>query len=495
MSGRSLRDVLLRLWGLELLRDPLPAEPGPRLHGVRTDSRRVQSGDLFCAVRGTVGDGHLHLGTAARSGAVAALVEQPVRDVHLPQWRVTDARRAAAFAAAVVWADPWEEMRVVGVTGTNGKTTSVAILRHLFAQRGPAASIGTLGAVGPDGRTLPGSEGLTTPGPAELAEWFRRLRREGASAVAMEVSSHALHQERVAAVRFDAAVFTNLTRDHLDYHGTVEEYRAAKLRLAGLLKPDGALALNADDPAWEGVRAPGHRLVRFGSAADAEVRAERVRAGPPGMEWVLALPQGRFPVRLPLWGAYNVDNALGAAAALWGLGWQGEEIAAGLATLPQVPGRLERLPTPPGKAAVVADYAHTPDALARALAALRPLAPGRLIVVFGAGGDRDRGKRPEMGRAAQAGADVVIVTSDNPRTEDPERIADDIEGGMDGAPHLRIVDRREAIRCALAEAGEGDVILLAGKGHETYQIRGTEAYPFDERDIVRELLSEPEVNG
>ncbi|HEX2191165.1 MAG TPA: UDP-N-acetylmuramoyl-L-alanyl-D-glutamate--2,6-diaminopimelate ligase [Longimicrobiaceae bacterium] len=465
---------------------------GVQVRGVTADSRAVEPGWLFCAVVGTSGDGHRFLADVAARGAAAALVERPDPPLDLPQLEVADGRLAAAHAAAAFWGDPWDELTLVGITGTNGKTTSAAIVRHLLGRRGPAASIGTLGAVGPDGRTLPGTEGLTTPGPVETARWLRGMADTGVRGVAMEVSSHALDQRRTAAARFDGAVFTNLTRDHLDYHGTLEAYRAAKLRLLELLKPDGVAALNADDPAWEGVRAPRGRTLRFGLRADADVRAEEVRAFPGGMELVLRTPGGSAPVRLPLMGGYNVANALGAAALFHGLGWETGEIAAGLESLPQVPGRLERVPTPGVDATVLIDYAHTPDALEVALGALRPLTPGRLIVVFGAGGDRDRGKRPEMGRVAARLADLSIVTSDNPRTEDPERIADEVEAGMGHAPRLRVLDRREAIRRALDEAGEGDVVLLAGKGHETYQLWGSEVRPFDERAVIREVLAERE---
>lgn len=485
-----LSRVVERLRREGLLRDPDAALPAEReLRGVAVDSRRVEEGFLFCAVAGTGGDGHRYLPEVAARGAAAATVERRDPEAALPQVEVTSGRLAAAHAAAELSGDPWNELVLVGITGTNGKTTSAAILRHLLSGRGPAASIGTLGAVGPDGRVLPGTEGLTTPGPVEAAEWLRRLAGEGVRGVAMEVSSHALHQGRVAAARFDAAVFTNLSRDHLDYHGTMEEYRSAKLRLLELLKPDGVAALNADDPAWAGVEAPRGRTVRFGMGADAEVRAAEVAARPGGMEWTLSTPDGSRRVRLPLFGEYNVANALGAAAALWGLGWTVDEVAAGLESLPQVPGRLERVEAPGVPATVLIDYAHTPDALETALRALRPAVPGRLIVLFGAGGDRDRGKRPEMGRVAAALADLSVVTSDNPRTEDPAKIADEVESGMGDAPRVRLLDRREAIRWALEEAREGDLVLLAGKGHETYQVWGTEPRPFDERVVIRELLS------
>jgi UDP-N-acetylmuramoyl-L-alanyl-D-glutamate--2,6-diaminopimelate ligase len=459
------------------------------LADVTSDSRQAAAGWLFCAVRGNAGDGHAFLADVGSRGAAAATVETADGSLGIPQLVVTDGRLASSYAAAEVFGDPWNELTLVGITGTNGKTTSAAILRHVLGRRGATASIGTLGAVGPDGQVIPGTEGLTTPGPVDVARSLRRLVDEGVKAVAMEVSSHALHQGRAAAARFDAGLFTNLTRDHLDYHRTMEEYRAAKLRLVDLLKPTGAAVLNADDEAWRGVDGRGHRIVRFAIDHSAEVRAEEVRVGPGGMEWTLVTPNGAADVGLPLFGTYNVANALGAAAVLWSLGWSAGEIATGLATLPQVPGRLERVAGPPRAATTLIDYAHTPDALERAILAVKPLVKGRVIVVFGAGGDRDKGKRPEMGRVAAELADLSIVTSDNPRTEDPEAILDDIVGGMGDAPRLRVTDRREAIRRALHEGRPEDVVLLAGKGHETYQIRGTEKVHFDEREIVREILA------
>ena len=488
IAGRLEREGLLRRVPSAVSEDLARIE----VTDVTSDSRQAGPGALFCAVVGTTGDGHRFLPAVAAAGAAAATVEARSEDARLPQVEVTDGRLAASYAAAEHFGDPWGEMAMVGITGTNGKTTSAAILRHLLGLRGPAASIGTLGAVGADGKVIPGTEGLTTPGPVELARWLRRMADDGVRAVAMEVSSHALHQGRAAAARFDAALFTNLTRDHLDYHRTMEEYRDAKLRLVELLKPGCAAVLNADDPAWDGVVAPAdRRVVRFGIEREADVRAEEVRVGPGGMEWRLATPDGTAPVALPIFGTYNVANALGAAAVLWSLGWSTDEIARGLGTLPQVPGRLERVAGPPECATTLIDYAHTPDALERALKAVRPLVRGRLVVVFGAGGDRDRGKRPEMGRVAAEHADFSVVTSDNPRTEDPERIADDIEGGMGSAPRRRVLDRRQAIRYALRDAaGQDDLVLLAGKGHETYQIWGTETRSFDERVVVREILSE-----
>jgi UDP-N-acetylmuramoyl-L-alanyl-D-glutamate--2,6-diaminopimelate ligase len=413
----------------------------------------------------------------------------------LPFVHVRDGRRAAALAAAAFHGFPARELTLVGVTGTNGKTTTVGLLRHVLdASDHPAASIGTLGVLlGSAGEPLPGGSGLTTPGPVELQRLLRELVNRGVRRVAMETSSHALDQRRVDGLTFAAAVFTNLTRDHLDYHGTMEAYRSAKLRLVGLLARDGVAVFNTDDVAWRGVtNAP--RALTFGvHDAAAEISAREVQYLATGSRFLLVTPAGAQAVSLPLIGDFNIANALGAAAVATAMGMSTARIAELLSSAPQVPGRLERLRTGP---TVLRDYAHTPDALDRALRAIRPFTresaerSSRLIVLFGCGGDRDRGKRPEMGRIAETLADVAIVTSDNPRTEDPERILDDIEAGMVGASHVRIVDRREAIAHALRLAGPHDVIVLAGKGHETYQIRGTTTYPFDESEIVAELSRE-----
>jgi UDP-N-acetylmuramoyl-L-alanyl-D-glutamate--2,6-diaminopimelate ligase len=459
------------------------------------DSRRVGPGAAFLAVRGASQDGHAWLPAAARAGASVAIVEDPqaAEAAGVPWVHVHDGRRAAAQAAAAFHDWPARALTLIGVTGTNGKTTTVGLIRHLLDDpTHRAASIGTLGVlVGSEGTVLPGGQGLTTPGPVELQRVLRQLVDGGVRTVAMETSSHALDQRRVDGLTFAAGVFTNLTRDHLDYHGTMEAYRDAKLRLLGLLARDGVACLNLDDPTWRAVtHAP--RALTFGTDPQAAVNARDLVFGPRGSRFLLVAPEGAYPVELPLIGDFNVANALAAAAAALAVGQSVARVAERLATVPQVPGRLEILRTAP---TVLRDYAHTPDALERALAAVRPFtrraadagADGRLLVVFGCGGDRDRGKRPEMGRVAEALADDVIVTSDNPRTEDPERILDDIVSGMTPGRFHREVDRREAIACALRRATPNDVIVLAGKGHETYQIRGTTSYPFDERDIVAEL--------
>jgi len=461
----------------------LPAE----VRGITDDSRAVQPGALFVAVRGSTADGHAYLSDAAAKGAVAALVERP-GSTTLPALVVREGRRAAAIAAAVAYGHPADGLTLVGVTGTNGKTTTVSMLRHLLdrAER-RAASIGTLGVlVGSTGDEMPGGAGLTTPGPIELQRVLRALVDRGVRSVAMDVSSHSLDQRRVEGLRFDAAVFTNLTRDHLDYHVTMEAYFAAKAKLLDYLGPQGVAILNADDPAWAQLPRVARTVTFSTGGAEADVQMVDVTYDGGGSRATMLVQGERAQVRLPLLGDFNVANAAGAVAAAHALGVPLAELVERVETIPQVPGRLEILRERP---TVLRDYSHTPDSLERALAAMRPFTAGRLIVVFGAGGDRDPGKRPEMGRAAEQGADVVILTSDNPRTEDPASILADIERGMRETNHELIEDRRDAIARALEMASPEDVVLLAGKGHETYQVRGTTAHPFDEKAVVAELTA------
>jgi UDP-N-acetylmuramoyl-L-alanyl-D-glutamate--2,6-diaminopimelate ligase len=486
-SRRNVRlsQIAQRLDRLGLLAGPAALSSDPVCTGCTDDSRRVRPGDLFCAVRGTRDDGHRYLKAAAGAGAVGALVEAVNPSFALPQVPVRDSRRATAHAAQVVFGDPGEGLTLIGVTGTNGKTTTVQITRHLCSARGPAGSVGTLGVGTPDGGFA--DTGLTTPGPVEFTAAVAALRDAGARTVVAEVSSHALRQSRVDGFSFDVAVFTNLTQDHLDYHTDTEDYRRSKLRLATLVRGDGTLVVNADDPAWAPLLEAQPRVETFGLRAHARWRAEDVQLLPTGSRFRLHAPEGTARIELPLVGAVNVANALAAAAAAGAVGLDVGTIAQRLANAPAVPGRLERLTETP--VLVLRDYAHTADAIARALAAVRPLTSGRVCIVFGAGGDRDRGKRPAMGRAAAEGADHCIVTSDNPRTEDPEAIVREIVAGLpDGTSYESIVDRREAIARALERARPGDLVLLAGKGHETTQVVGERKIPFDEREIVRELL-------
>jgi UDP-N-acetylmuramoyl-L-alanyl-D-glutamate--2,6-diaminopimelate ligase len=453
-------------------------------NGISDDSRKVARGDLFIAVKGWSSDGHDFLDAASGRGAAVAMVEDPSRTT-LPSLVVREGRRAAALAAATTYGDPARNLRLLGVTGTNGKTTTTSVMRHLFDDgAGSSASIGTLGVlVGSEGEVLPGGSGLTTPGPVELQRILRELADRGVRTVAMEVSSHSLDQRRVDGLEFDVAVFTNLTRDHLDYHGTMENYLKAKARLLDYLKAQGTAVINADAPEWLTLK-PRTRPLTFATRELADVRAQDIRYTSEGSEWHLATPRGSADVSLPLIGDINVENALAAAATAFALGQTPAAIASRLRTVPQVAGRLEIISTRP---TVLRDYAHTPDALERSLKTARAFTRGKLIVVFGCGGDRDKGKRPLMGRIAERDADCAIVTSDNPRTEDPDAIIDDIEAGMRGSRHQRVTDRLSAIRRAIELAEDTDIVLLAGKGHETYQIRGTTSYPFDEKEIVREM--------
>jgi UDP-N-acetylmuramoyl-L-alanyl-D-glutamate--2,6-diaminopimelate ligase len=452
--------------------------------GISDDSRKVEPGNLFIAVKGWASDGHDFLDAARKRGASATIVEDPSRTA-LPALVVRQGRRAAAIAASTAFGNPAQKLSLFGVTGTNGKTTTTSIMRHLFDDgRASSASIGTLGVlVGSEGEVVPGGSGLTTPGPVELQRALRALVDRGVRTIAMEVSSHSLDQRRVDGLEFDVAVFTNLTRDHLDYHGTMEKYFQAKALLLDYLKPGGTTVINADAAEWKALRTRPPALT-FGARSAADVRARDVRFSTQGSEWRLETPRGAADVLLPLIGDVNVENALAASASALALGQTPASIAERLRTVPQVAGRLEIISTHP---TILRDYAHTPDALERSLRTARAFTRGRLIVVFGCGGDRDKGKRPLMGSIAENGADCAIVTSDNPRTEDPDAIIDAIEAGMRGTGHERITDRLGAIRRAIDIAKDGDIVLLAGKGHETYQIRGTTSYPFDEKEIVKDL--------
>jgi UDP-N-acetylmuramoyl-L-alanyl-D-glutamate--2,6-diaminopimelate ligase len=458
----------------------------PDVAAVTDDSRAVVPGALFCAIAGTQRDGHAHVAEAVARGAAAAVVTRQV-PVDVPQILVRDGRVALSVLARAWFGRPADGLTIVGVTGTNGKTTTVGLIRHLLNGDGQAGSIGTLGAFDGAGESVLGEASLTTPGTLGLQAILAELKRRGVSTVAMEASSHALDQRRLDTLTLRAAVYTNLTHEHLDYHPTLEAYRDAKARLSSYLADDGIEIVNADDPAWRALTLrPGVRRVTCGVTTRAVVRATGVALRSDGTSAVFEFDGVPVDVQIPLLGDFNVANAVAAAATAWAMGVEPGVIGARLARAPQIPGRLEKLAD--AEFLVLRDYAHTPDALERAIAALRPVVRGRLIVLFGAGGDRDRSKRPVMGRIAARDADLAIVTSDNPRTEAPERIIDEIEAGMGATPHVRITDRRAAIHHALAIARPGDGVLLAGKGHETYQVIGTEYRPFDERAIVGDAL-------
>jgi UDP-N-acetylmuramoyl-L-alanyl-D-glutamate--2,6-diaminopimelate ligase len=483
--SRSLSDLVAALQKADLLVAAPAATPA--LTALTDDSRKVKPGSLYLAIRGTQADGHDFAAAAVAAGAATIVVERPL-GLGVPEVVVRDGRLAAIAIARTWYDDPTKRMELVAVTGTNGKTTTSNIVRHLLNGDASAGVIGTIGAFDWKGEMVPSTAGsLTTPGPIDLQATFSAFRDRGVKRVAMETSSHALDQGRLDGLTFDAAIFTNLTREHLDYHRTMEHYFAAKAKLVGLLGTEGVAVTNADDPAWEGL--PGlapSRHIAFGVAAGAMLRAEGVVTTAGGTSFRLRSPWGSAEVRLPLIGDFNLSNALGAAGAALALDVPFAEVVERLASAPQVPGRMDVLVGEPF--VVLRDYMHTPDAYERVLATLRPLTTGRLLVIFGCGGDRDRGKRPEMGRIAAEFADLVILTTDNPRTEDPDRIIDDIVAGIPGGGGekvLRILDREEAIHAAVALLHPGDTLLLAGKGHETYQIHGKEKVPFDEPTIVR----------
>jgi UDP-N-acetylmuramoyl-L-alanyl-D-glutamate--2,6-diaminopimelate ligase len=441
------------------------------------DSRAVVPGALFCCVQGASADGHDFAARAVASGARALLCSRIVDDVDaaVPQVEVDDVRRAMALVAAELYGHPSRRMAVVGVTGTNGKTTTTHFLRAVLEAAGrQAAVIGTLSQA--DDRSGPG----TTPAAPDLQRHLAELAEAGFDAVAMEVSSHALVQRRVDGVHFAVAVFSNLSQDHLDYHGTMDDYFAAK---ATLFDPERAevAVVNGDD-AW------GRRLLEtarlptrpFSMADAVDLQLDRTGSS---FRW-----EGE-PVRLHIAGRPNVANALAAAAAARELGVAPGAVAAGLSALASVPGRNEVVDR--GQPfTVLVDYAHTPDGLEQSLTAARGVAGGgRVLVVFGCGGDRDRAKRPLMGEVATRLADVAVLTSDNPRSEDPAAIIDQVRAGV-GRPEVLVVepDRRAAIALALAEARPHDIVLIAGKGHETTQTVGTESTPFDDRAVAAQLL-------
>ena len=477
----------------------------PEVSLLADDSRQVRPGAVFFAFRGTRADGHDFAAAAARSGAVAVVAERQVPCAPARLILVPDARRALALAAARFHGNPGEALQLAGVTGTNGKTTVAWLVEACLREAGvPAGLLGTVAYRWP-GAQQPAP--YTTPGAVELHALLDRMRRAGARAAVLEVSSHALDQERVAGLPFHAAGFTNLTRDHLDYHRDLESYFQAKRRLfVENLIPGGVAVLNADDAfgaRLAGELASGRRASawRYGIRERGEIGAEGLRVGLSGIEVEVLSPAGRLEVRSPLVGGHNAENLLCAAGMALALGLEPAAVARGLSLCRGAPGRLERVEA--GGVTAFVDYAHTDDALARVMAALRDLSPRRLVVVFGCGGDRDRGKRPLMGEAVGRAADLAVVTSDNPRGEDPLSIIGEIVPGLERSGARRVTaaaaeagergyavvpDRREAIGLALAAARPGDAVLIAGKGHEDYQIVGAERRHFDDREEARRAL-------
>jgi UDP-N-acetylmuramoyl-L-alanyl-D-glutamate--2,6-diaminopimelate ligase len=480
----------------------LAGPPFEAVQGVSHDSRDVKPGDLFACLVGEKFDGHQYAGDAIARGAAALLAQSDHADslpAGVPAILVPNTRRALPDAASAVYDDPSRSLKMVGVTGTNGKTTSTNLIASILNHAGiTAGTIGTLGAE-LKGEDLPSEH--TTPEADQLQALLAEMRRRGAQAVVMEVSSHALAQYRTDGTWYDAAVFTNLTQDHLDYHKTMDAYFAAKLRLftdypAAGGKPFAA-SINIDDEYGRRLALVSRgRVLTYAVNSAADIRATDVRLDAGRSAFRVETPEGGFDAELHIGGAFQVYNALGAIGAALGLGISLDEIARGLAALSAVPGRFESVPTGRGFHVIV-DYAHTPDGLDNLLTSARRLNPRRIITVFGCGGNRDSKKRPIMGRIVAKGADVAIVTSDNPRNEDPQAIIDDILPGMGGASARVLVepDRRTAIAAAIGEARDGDIVLIAGKGHEDYQIIGDEKFPFDDRQVAREVLERLGANG
>ena len=451
------------------------------------DSRRVRPGDLFVALAGSQCDGREFVAEAIDRGCAAVLCERPLADVALPQCIVPDARNAFGRLCQALAGDPSRQLRVVGITGTNGKTTTSCLVAGMLTEAGHHVGLlGTLGYL--DGKVIHPST-LTTPPADELADYLARMVENDCTHAIVEVSSHALAQLRTAGVQFDAACITNVRRDHLDYHRSLAEYRKTKARLLGQLGPEGFAVVNADDPgAADCVRDFNGPVLTVGMHQAAEITATLVEQQLSEQTFLLTAGSETIPVRTRMIGAHHVSNCLVAAAVGLTYGIDLPTVVRGLESVGYVPGRLERIECgqPFG---VFVDYAHAPDALAAMLSAVREVTDGRVICVFGAGGDRDRRKRPEMGAVVDRLADEIVITNDNPRWEDPQRIADDIWRGVTRRAHARtILDRGRAIRWALAEARPGDSVLIAGKGHEKYQILGTHRIPFDDREIARQWL-------
>ena len=489
MSARLLGSLLAGAGVVPLT--PVPATLLVR--GLCLDSRAVTPGDLFFALRGAVYDGARHARHAVVNGAVAVVAESPapLPDPGVPWVCVAEARLAMGLVAREWFGRPDEAMTLVGITGTKGKTTVAYLVESIARAAGRSA-----GRIGTVGYAFGGRETeavRTTPEATDLYEILASMRDAGTEIVAMEVSSHALALHRVAGARFPVAAFLNLGSDHLEFHGGSEAYFEAKASIFDRLGPGDAAVLPSDDPRGPvlAARTPARKLV-FGHGSEADVRIEEERSGPTGSVARLRTPRGRLDVRTALPGSFNVLNAAAAAACGIALGFENPAIATGIERLTLVPGRLESVAAGQGFSVFV-DYAHTEESLAAVLDAVRQLTAGRLLVVFGCGGDRDRGKRFGMGRTAASRADRIVVTSDNPRSEDPLAILRDIEAGVlsvagAAARSSFCPDRADAIRLALGEARSGDAVVIAGKGHEKTQTVAGRAQPFDDREIARREL-------
>ncbi len=471
------------------------------ISGISFDSNKVEENFLFVALSGDKADGHNYIDSAISKGAKALIVEKSkdigTKDISIA--RVGDSRAALARISANFYSHPTSELTLVGITGTNGKTTVTYLLESIWNNENKSS--GVIGTIDYrySGRIKEST--MTTPESLDLMRMIKEMRDEGVEAVAMEVSSHAIDRQRVGGCEFDAAIFTNLTQDHLDYHGSMESYFEAKKKLfteylAASPKKNKFSVINIDDP--YGARLLGEvsgEIISYSINNDtATVYAKSSEITDQGIEATISTPRGDVEIKSTLFGEHNLSNILAAAATAVSLGSNLESVESGLSNIDPVPGRLEAVPNEFGFNVLV-DYAHTPDALKNVLLAVRPLTKGNLILVFGCGGDRDNAKRPLMGKIGKELSDVLIITSDNPRTEDPEIILDHIEEGVNqvpgnNRPYTRLADRTSAIRQAIKTAQRNDTVLIAGKGHEDYQIIGTTKYPFDDREIAREALKE-----
>jgi len=472
--------------------------------GLHYDSRQIRPGDAFFALRGVVSDGHTFIPSALAGGAVVVFSEEPFAGSEkVTTVLVENARLAMAMAAAEYYDNPTRDIPVIGVTGTNGKTTITYLLEAMLHRAGLApAVIGTINyRFGQDLRQAP----HTTPESLDLMKQISDFRRIGARSLVMEVSSHALSQYRADGVHFQVGVFTNLTLDHLDYHKDMEGYFTSKYHLFKELLPrdHGRAVINIDDPYGQRLAGMLPAALTCGRSPQADVHPEELDVSLDGIHGRLATPIGPIDLASPLLGQFNVENLLCAAGAAVALGLRPQTITYGIAATAGVPGRLERVENDRG-AVILVDYAHTGDALRRVVEALLALSPKRLLTVFGCGGDRDRSKRPIMAEAAASGSDIAIATSDNPRTEDPERILNDVRVGLarvhqrewsraeavagQGKGYVVIPDRRQAIVFAVSLLQPGDLLLVAGKGHEDYQILGTGRIHFDDREELRKAL-------
>ena len=470
----------------------LAALPDIEVRGLAYDSRQVKPGDVFIALKGLKAAGADFAADATRRGAVAVVADRPADTAMPVPWVIVpDARVAMAALAQEFYGHPSRSMQVVGITGTNGKTTTAYLLRAVFEAAGKKCGLLGTVAYSVGDEELPAAR--TTPEAPDVQRMFRQMVDAGCAGCVMEVSSHALALRRVDGTAFAAGVFTNLTRDHLDYHGDMESYFAAKRRLFDMLPADAPAVINLDDPRGESLKKTVSRPVTYAINRAADVTPGPLRLAFDGLEFDARTPKGSVHVRSKLVGRPNVSNVLATVATASALDLPPAAIERGLANLSGVPGRFELVSGSGDDITVVIDYAHTDDALKNLLETARPLAQRRVITMFGCGGDRDRTKRPLMGAVAARLSDVVVMTSDNPRSEEPARIIEEIKRGVPATSHrgaaiFAIVDRREAIQFAIQKAEPGDVVLLAGKGHEQSQMIGSEELPFDEAAIARAAL-------